>query len=53
MYMSETWAWNEDQRSRIQAVEMSYLRGACGLNIDGELNESVHENLISLLKVKE
>ncbi len=24
-YASETWVWNERQRSRIQAVEMSYL----------------------------
>ncbi len=22
-YASETWAWNEDQRSRVHAVEMS------------------------------
>ncbi len=26
-YASETWAWNESQRSRVQAVEISYLRG--------------------------
>ncbi len=31
-YASETWAWNESQRSRVQAVEMSYLRSACGVN---------------------
>ncbi len=38
-YGSETWTWNECQRSRIQAVEMSDLRGACGLNtIDDESN---------------
>ncbi len=36
-YASETWTWNEGQGSRIQAVEMSYLRGACGLNrMDGK-----------------
>ncbi len=31
-YVSETWAWNESQRSRVQAVEMSYLRSACGVS---------------------
>ena len=43
-YASETWMWNEGQRSRIQAVEMSYLRGACSLSrMDAcESNESVH-----------
>ena len=30
-YGSETWTWNEAQRSRIRAVEMSYLKGACGI----------------------
>jgi len=35
---------NEGQKSRIQAVEMSYLRGACGLSrMDGESNESVYK----------
>ncbi len=30
-------------RSRIQAVEMSYLRSACGIRrMDGESNESVY-----------
>ncbi len=43
MYASETWTWNEGQRLRIQGVEMSYLRGACGLtNMDGASNESVY-----------
>ncbi len=29
-------------RSRIQATEMSYLRGSCGVNrMDGESNKSV------------
>ncbi len=42
---SETWAWNESQRSRVQAVEMSYLRSACGVNrMDGMSNESVYEH---------
>ncbi len=31
-YASETWTWNESQRSRVQAVEMSPLRrSACGV----------------------
>ncbi len=44
-YASETWAWNESQRSRVRAVEMSYyLRGACGVSrMDGVSNESVYE----------
>ncbi len=43
-YASETWAWNESQRSRVQAVEMSYLRRACGVSrMDGMRNESVYE----------
>ncbi len=25
-YASETWVWNQSQRSKIQAVKMSYLR---------------------------
>ncbi len=28
-YTSETWAWNESQRSRVQAVEMSYIFEEC------------------------
>ncbi len=31
-YASETWVWNQSQRSKIQAVGMSYLRGGCGVN---------------------
>ncbi len=43
-YASETWAWNESQRCRVQAVEMSYLRGACGVSrMDGVSNESVYD----------
>ncbi len=42
-YARETWVWNERQRSGIQAVEMSYLRSACGVwRMDGESNESVY-----------
>ncbi len=41
-YASETWAWNESQKSRVQAVEMSYLRSACCVNrLDGVINECV------------
>ncbi len=41
---SETWAWNECQRSRVQAVEMSHLRSACGVSrMDGMSSESVCE----------
>ncbi len=43
-YASETWAWNESQRSRVHAVEMSYLRSACGVSrMDGMSNESVYD----------
>ncbi len=36
---------NEVQRSRIQAVQMSHPRDACGLNrMDGETNEIVYGN---------
>ncbi len=42
-YASETWTWNKCQKSKILAVEMSYLRGGCGVNrIDGESNENVY-----------
>ncbi len=42
-YASETWVWNERQRSKIQAVEVSYLRGGCGVwRMNGESNESVY-----------
>ncbi len=43
-YASETWAWNESQRSKVEAVEMSYLRSACGMSrMDGMSNESVYD----------
>ncbi len=42
-YVSETWVWNQSQRSKIQAAEMSYLRGGCGGNrMEGESNENVN-----------
>ncbi len=54
MYESETWTWNEDQRCMMQAVQMSYLRGACGLNrMDDESNESVCGKFGMSFKVKE
>ncbi len=38
-YTREKWAWNESQRSRVQAMEMSYLRSACGVSrMDGVNN---------------
>ncbi len=44
-YASETWAWNESQKSSVQAVELSYLRSACGVSrVDGMRNESVYEH---------
>ncbi len=44
MYGSETWTWNRAQQSRVRPVEMSYLRGACGVTRwDGESNESMYE----------
>ncbi len=43
-YGLETWTWNRAQQSRVRAVEMSYLRGACAVTSwDGESNESVYE----------
>ncbi len=43
-YASETWALNKSRRSRVQAVEMSYLRTACGVSrMDGMSNESVYK----------
>ncbi len=43
-YASETWTWNAAQQSRIQAVEMSYIQGACGVSRrDGESNEDTYE----------
>ncbi len=36
-------AWNESQKSRVQVVEMCYLRSACGLSrMDGMSNASVY-----------
>ncbi len=41
-YASKAWAWNGTQRSRVQAVELSYLRSPCGVRrMDGVSNECV------------
>ncbi len=41
-YGSENWTWNGAQQSRVSAVKMSYLRGACGVSRwDGLNNECV------------
>ncbi len=43
-YAGETWMWNKCQRYKIQAVEMSYLRGGCGVNrMNGENNERIQK----------
>ncbi len=43
-YGSENWTWNGAQQSRVRAVEMSYLRGACVVSRwDGLSNTSVYE----------
>ncbi len=44
---SENFTWNGAQQSRVHAVEMSYLRGACGVSRwDGLINESVYERCV-------
>ncbi len=41
---SETWTWNAAQQSQVRTVEMSYMRGACGVSrLDGESNEDMYE----------
>ncbi len=43
-YGSENGTWSRAQQSRVHAVEMSYLRGACEVNRwDGVSNETVYE----------
>lgn len=40
MLANETLIWSEGQRSKIQAFEISYLSGVCGLNrMDGESSD--------------
>ncbi len=42
-YARETWVWNQSQRCKIQGVEISYLRGGCGVNrMDRKSNENVY-----------
>ncbi len=42
MYGSEMWMWIRAQHLRVCAVEMSYLKRACGMiSFDGESNESM------------
>ncbi len=42
-YASETWTWNEARRCRIQVIEMSDLRRACGLySMDSESSENLY-----------
>ena len=31
-YASETWTWNAAQQAQLREVEMSYIRGACGIS---------------------
>ncbi len=39
-YGFKNWTWNGAQQSRVRAVEMSYLRGACEVSTwDGLSNE--------------
>ena len=43
-YESETWIWNRAQQSGVCGVEMSYLRGTCGVTRwEDESNENEHE----------
>ncbi len=37
-YGSGNWTWNRVQQSRVRAVEISYLRGACGVSRWNELS---------------
>ncbi len=42
-HASETWTWNAAQQSQIQAVEINYMRGACGVSRwDGESKEDTY-----------
>ncbi|MEL7177812.1 MAG: reverse transcriptase domain-containing protein [Pseudomonadota bacterium] len=42
-YGSETWTWNTEQQSKVRAVEMNYLRRACGVSrVDRERNEDIY-----------
>ncbi len=42
-YASKTWTWNAAQQSRIRAVEISCMRGVCGVSRwDRESNEDTY-----------
>ena len=42
-YGSETWTWSETHESKIRAVEMDYLRSACGVTRwERESNERIY-----------
>lgn len=42
-HASKIWIWNKSQKPRIQAVEQSYLRGACGvIRVDGDSDKCIH-----------
>ncbi len=42
-YASKTWTWNTAQQSRMKAVEMSYMQGACNVSRwDRESNEDMY-----------
>ncbi len=36
---SENWTWNGAQQLRVRAIEMSYLRGLCGVSREDELSK--------------
>ncbi len=42
-YRAENWTWNGAQKVRVHAVEMSYLRGACGVSRWDGLKMSVYD----------
>lgn len=54
MYTPESWTWNGAQRGRMQAVEMSSVRGACGgaTSWNKDTNESVNERCGMSVKAK-
>ena len=42
--MDQTWTWNRAQKLRVSAVEISYLRGTCGMTRwEDKSNESMYE----------
>lgn len=46
VYAGETWTCNKAESSRVQVVELSYFRGACGLSkMDGKSSERMYGKL--------